>query len=259
MRTHKGLKAASLILAKAKAFGAALAGLAAIEDLKQSPSCTFAGRSDLNPAPGAPVWPEGARSVLVIAVAHPAEKPELDWWFGHRDPPGNRILAAIIDRLCHWIEESGEIQTVHLPYHVERGGTYLKDAAVLAGLGCIGRSNLLVTPEYGPRVRLRGLTLDVRLPPSGPIRFDPCRGCDDPCRRACPQKAFTHPLAMADPLSRPPLPARTGAYVRAACNRQMELDIAAAGEETVAGFENPVKIIRYCRSCELACPVGKGV
>jgi epoxyqueuosine reductase len=64
---------------------------------------------------------------------------------------------------------------------------------------------------------------------------------------------------MADPLSRPPLPARTGAYVRAACNRQMELDIAAAGAETVAGFENPVKIIRYCRSCELACPVGKGV
>jgi epoxyqueuosine reductase len=39
----------------------------------------------------------------------------------------------------------------------------------------------------------------------------------------------------------------------------MELDIAAAGEETVAGFENPVKIIRYCRSCELACPVGRGV
>ncbi len=184
MRTHKGLKAASLILAKAKAFGAALAGLAAIEDLKRSPSCTFAGRSDLNPAPEAPVWPEGARSVLVIAVAHPAEKPELDWWFGHRDPPGNRILAAIIGRLCRWIEESGEIQTVHLPYHVERGGTYLKDAAVLAGLGCIGRSNLLVTPEYGPRVRLRGLTLDVRLPPSGPIRFDPCRGCDDRCRRA---------------------------------------------------------------------------
>jgi len=50
----------------------------------------------------------------------------------------------------------------------------LKDAAVLAGLGCIGKNNLLLTPEYGSRVRLRAFTIDLVLPSTGPLPFDPC-------------------------------------------------------------------------------------
>jgi epoxyqueuosine reductase len=269
MRNLTKRETASRILAQARAFGASLAGLAAVTDLQQAPSFTLAPRpvgagaggggagSDWNPTPETPLWPQGARSVLVVALAHPAEKPELDWWFGRRDPPGNRILAGIVGRLCDWLAAGGEIRAVHLPYHLEKGGTYLKDAAVLAGMGCIGRNNLLVTPEYGPRVRLRALTLDRRLPSSGPIRFDPCRGCDDRCRRACPQDAFGHPPARAAARDRLRLPARTGVYGRAACNRQMEMDVAAAVAETVAGFDNPVKLIRYCRRCELSCPAGR--
>lgn len=269
MRTLTGRRAASQILAQAKAFGASLAGLAAVTDLQQAFDISHAPRpggagagggaagSDEHPAPGAPLWPQGARSVLVVALAHPADKPELDWWFGHRDPPGNRILAGIVGRLCQWLAASGEIRTVHLPYQIAKGGTYLKDAAVLAGLGCIGRNNLLVTPAYGPRVRLRALTLDRLLPPSGPIHFDPCRACDDRCRRACPQDAFGRPPVKAVARDRRRLPARTGAYGRTACNRQMEMDVAAAVAERVAGFDEPVKMIRYCRRCELSCPVGR--
>jgi epoxyqueuosine reductase len=97
------------------------------------------------------------------------------------------------------------------------------------------------------------LTLDRLLPPSGPIRFDPCRACDDRCRRACPQDAFGHPPARAAARDRLRLPARTGVYGRIACNRQMEMDVAAA----VAEFDEPLKMPRYCRRCELSCPVGR--
>jgi len=234
--------------------------------------------------PGRVAWPEGANSLLVIAVDHPADRPEMDWWFGRSDPPGNRILADIVQRLCDWIPEAFGVQTFHLPYHVERGGTYLKDAAVVAGLGCIGRNNLLITREYGPRVRLRALTLDAALPSSGastdvgtealvdPVRFDPCAGCDAPCLRACPQGAFAHPVH--DPLvlglegMRGRLPGKTGHFSRAACTIQMEADIANAAEWPIAralgtGSGPPgaavgdvVEVIRYCRACELSCPVG---
>jgi epoxyqueuosine reductase len=176
---------------------------------------------------------------MVVALEHPAERPELDWWFGRTDPPGNRVLAGIVQGLCDWIPGELGFRAVHLPYHVERGGAYLKDAAVLAGLGCIGLNNLLVTPEYGPRVRLRALTLDVGLRPTGPSVFDPCAGCEAPCRNACPQGAFARP------------PARTGSFSRPLCQVQMEFDVNAA-----TGDDTAVPVIKYCRACELSCRVG---
>lgn len=204
--------------------------------------------------------------MLVIAVEHPADRPEMDWWFGRSDPPGNRILADTIQRLCDWIPEAFGIRTFHLPYHVERGGIYLKDAAVVAGLGCMGRNNLLVTPEYGPRVRLRALTLDVSLPSTGPqsstgpLGFDPCEGCDAPCLRACPRGAFDRRVydpANVGPNSGPgQLPGRTGHFSRAACNTQMEADIENAVEQPGGGGDDCMKVVKYCRACELSCPVG---
>ncbi len=78
-------------------------------------------KSDNGLKPGEVNWPENARSIIVIAVAHPEEAPEMDWWYGRVDPPGNRVLAKVCRELCPWIEESFGINTVHLPYHVEKG------------------------------------------------------------------------------------------------------------------------------------------
>jgi epoxyqueuosine reductase len=186
------------------------------------------------------VWPERARSVVVVAVAHPAGRPELDWWFGRVDPPGNRVLAEVVRKTCAWVSAEMGMVAHHLPYHVERGGIYLKDAAVRAGLGRIGMNNLLVTPEHGPQVRLRALTLDAELSPTGPTDFDPCVGCDAPCRRACPQNAYSP----------------DGVFRRPACNVQMDLDIQNGAEQNVPGSSEPVRVIKYCRACELNCRVG---
>ena len=269
MKTSTILNASSTIIKKAKELGATLAGFALVNDLKTAPSFTFAPKlpvtgdgigtrkSALGLKPGEVAWPDGAKSVLVIAVEHPAAKPELDWWFGRVDPPGNRILAKVVQQLCIWIPEKYNIKTFHLPYHIEKGGTFLKDSAVLAGLGCIGRNNILVTPEYGPRVRLRALTLDVTVPSTGPLSFDPCEGCDAPCRRACPQGAFNNQIYKTEDYGQNRLPGRSGVFSRPVCNIQMELDNDMAKEQIVEGFDEPVKIIKYCRKCELSCPVGR--
>jgi epoxyqueuosine reductase len=138
-----------------------------------------------------------------------------------------------------------------LHYYVEKGGVFLKDAAVLAGLGCIGKNNMLVTPAYGPRIRLRALFLGAKLDSTGPVPFDPCADCKVYCRRVCPEKAMDEKAAVFgsfDPAAA--LPGRDGAYDRERCNVRMEKDIA---KSTAAGQE-PIK---YCRRCEFACPVGK--
>ncbi len=65
-----------------------------------------------------------------------------------------------------------------------------KMAAHLAGLGWIGKSCLLVTPLYGPRVRWTTILSDYPFSTVG-VPMDPiCGNCEE-CVKACPVGAFT--------------------------------------------------------------------
>ena len=72
--------------------------------------------------------------------------------------------------------------------------------AVKAGLGEYGRHGLLITPQFGPRVRLGKIFTDLPLAHDQPLRFgveetcDICRACTD----ACPAKAIDggHPSTV---------------------------------------------------------------
>lgn len=259
----------SRIIAKAKALGASLAGVARVDRLKVSPSHVLAPtmapntgvgarESDKGLKPGEVAWPAKAESAVVIAVAHPEDRPELDWWYGQKAPLGNRILMDINRELAPWVEQTLGIVAYPLPYHIERGGIFLKDAAVLAGLGCIGRNNILITPEYGPRIRLRAMLLEEKLDPTGPIDFDPCRDCGAPCRKACPQVAFGMQMFQPMDTGTTRLPGRDGMFSRAACNIQMQSDVSdASGTRIDAQSGGTVPVIKYCRQCESACPVGR--
>ncbi len=69
-----------------------------------------------------------------------------------------------------------------------------KHAAELAGLGTIGRHSLLITPEFGPRVRLACLLTEASLE-SSPLsnkNKDDCINCDA-CIRECPAQALQVP------------------------------------------------------------------
>jgi epoxyqueuosine reductase len=64
--------------------------------------------------------------------------------------------------------------------------------AIDAGLGQLGRNGLLVTPEYGPRVRLCKVFTDLPLRSDGPIDFgltEFCRDCSL-CADACEVEAI---------------------------------------------------------------------
>jgi len=67
-----------------------------------------------------------------------------------------------------------------------------KHAAQLAGMGKIGRHSLLITPEYGPRVRLACLLTEAPLQASPSMPKDYCIDCDA-CIRQCPSQALQVP------------------------------------------------------------------
>lgn len=264
------------IIEKAKEMGAAMAGIASVELLKKSPSHeilrkigmeidgvgSVLGIADFDEIK----WPAKTRSALVIAVSHPQDKLELDWFDAFGSSPGNRALIRINRELSTWVEETLGIKTHKMPYHVEEGGIYLKDAAVLGGLGCIGRNNMLVTPELGSQVRLRAMLLEDELTPTGPIAFDPCDGCEEFCRKACPQNAYEKIVLSSVEIGMVTLPGRDGSLSRAKCMIQIANDLVDSGialdEMQISGLDTEGKSqtkerIKYCRRCELACPRGR--
>jgi epoxyqueuosine reductase len=152
-----------------------------------------------------------------------------------------------------------------LSYFIDKGGIYLKDTAVLAGLGCIGKNNMLVTPELGPKVRLRALLLEEDLTPTGPIDFDPCDGCQEFCRKVCPQNAYEKIVISSAETGMVALPGRDGFFSRAKCMIQMDKDSENAGIDRNETLKSAVDIEdigktkhydKSCRLCEFACPVG---
>ena len=87
---------------------------------------------------------------------------------------GHRPLAIAASQIIDW-----ENQRAHLSHkHVGRA----------AGLGWLGRNNLLVNPELGAHFRLVTVLTDMPLEPAAPLDRD-CGACRA-CAAACPAGAI---------------------------------------------------------------------
>jgi epoxyqueuosine reductase QueG len=74
-----------------------------------------------------------------------------------------------------------------------------RHAAVRAGLGEFGLSNLVLTPEYGPRIRFNSVITSMQLEPDSIIREKLCiRGCTL-CMKACASCAYSSSINILTP------------------------------------------------------------
>jgi len=111
-----------------------------------------------------------------------------------------------------------------------------KLAAHLAGLGWIGKSYLLVTPDHGPRVRWIAVLTDAPLAPTGTPMESRCGKCTV-CVDICPVHAFTgRPFREDEP--------REARFDAALCDRYFKELEAGSG---------PV----VCGLCLYVCPFGR--
>jgi len=206
-----------IALKRALALGADVAGAVPAARLVDCPSAVADGSRGSEADRG---------TYIVLGLYHDPEDPDLDLWEPGRGTPGDRLLARIGRDLARFLQEEYGIQARVIPYRLQDGGIYLKDAACMAGIGRMGRNNLVLVPGYGPRVRLRAVWTDLEAPdrdlPEGDL---PCAGCEAPCTRACPMGAFS-----------------TGRYSRDRCMARMDADKTAGRGR-----------IDHCRACELAC------
>ncbi len=115
----------------------------------------------------------------------------------------NALLDTIAFRLARQIEKAGysafsvaasQSQGKQNPY----GGIYAhKTAAVLSGLGFVGKSGLFLHAEWGSKVRLATVLTDAPLSPEKPRIENGCGSCRV-CVDACPAGAIFGELPRAD-------------------------------------------------------------
>lgn len=138
----------------------------------------------------------GARSVIVMAVALPRAALESAPSFEYSASywSANNELDRIAFRVAKFLEGNGH-RAVQIPasspHDVRHMTGHLshKHAGELAGLGVFGKNNLLLSPEYGSRMRLVSVITDADLASDKRLEADFCSDCDE-CIRACPAKAL---------------------------------------------------------------------
>jgi len=83
---------------------------------------------------------------------------------------------------------------LHMSYETKGviGDVSLRHAAVAAGLGRIGRNNLVIHPEMGTRVVFTAALTDLDLPSDLPVSENLCTECDL-CVKSCPAAALDEP------------------------------------------------------------------
>jgi ferredoxin len=76
--------------------------------------------------------------------------------------------------------------------------------AIQAGLGELGRNNILITPEFGPRVRLCKIFTDFPLVSDKPIEFGVTQFCEacKKCAKHCPPQAIPHGSRSVEPVNK---------------------------------------------------------
>ena len=159
------------------------------------------------------IWPE-VKTVIVIGipVSLPIVETAPSIWYHELYRTVNTLLDTSAFRIAASLNAQG-IPSVSLPRDGYGSIGILKEipvvffshrhAAYLAGLGTFGVNNVLLTPQFGPRVRFTSIFTTAEMDPDPVMKEDLCTHCMQ-CVQACPVNAIPgqeYPEGITDKLA----------------------------------------------------------
>jgi epoxyqueuosine reductase QueG len=155
----------------------------------------------------------------------------------------HQLYSEVVGRkaweLAAWLREGGfDAVLSH--------GLPLKPAAALAGLGIQGKNTVLITEEFGPKVRLAAVLTSAELESDEPFTRDICGDCTR-CIWACPTKALKpHDLTIK----------RCMVYaLESPESSDVDADVRELADKLI--LRPTAGSFVECTRCLDACPIGK--
>lgn len=142
------------------------------------------------------------------------------------------------------------------------GVVSLRHVARAAGLGTLGKNNLLLTPGLGPRIRLGGVVTTARVDTDESSREEFCSDCEA-CIAACPVDALSQPgKTHTGKCVRQVLP-----YGLSRLIKYLTEGLDGSKEKMKESFKDPnfwniyqslqLGLQYGCHACINACPIGQ--
>lgn len=229
---------------------------ASLRTLAETMGVDFYGVADLAPAhdaileQGGPLIAEFPRAISIgIGLLHPivdqlpqhADRAAALLYRHHAYDVVNQRLDHVASPLASLIQRAGyralPVPASQLVDSERLCGIFShKMAAHLAGLGWIGRSCMLITPQVGPRVRWATVLTDAPLEVTGGPMEQRCGTCRE-CVEICPVQAYTgEPYRLGEP--------REVRFAAHQCRKYLD------------GIDE-IKGVSVCGLCLYVCPNGR--
>ena len=195
---------------------------------------------------------EDARSIIVLgyhasddiyeAIIRKGDRIEV---FGY--PPNNNVRKII-----QYLLEKG------LKAKVASGRLPKKQMARLAGFGNYGKNALIITPKYGPWIRLGAIVTNAEFVYDEPFDKDLCGDCEE-CVKACPTGALTpykvdHVRCLVTPSSDEWARLISGDFKYSEMFGKIPDVDAIFSKHSPRLTDNSVLM---CTTCQRACPYGR--
>lgn len=151
------------------------------------------------------------------------------------------IMTEKALKLCLYLRDLG-FKAKHEPYRLP-----LKQVAAKAGAGCYGKNSLIISPQYGSRIRFTCIVTDADLEPDPPFKDDLCGKCDL-CMKACPLNAIREPYKID---------ARRCVNSLTPPSREVDRDVIELAPKLLR--KPTEKSLILCSICQAVCPYNKCV
>ena len=223
---------------------------------------------------------DGERVIVMGYHINTATSRLPDWNHQHKFYNDELTLTALEEmalNLVFWLESKGSSAIVIPANMINTDGSdfdptqhqkpvlSLDHAAVEAGLGTLGLNEQILTPEFGPRVKLISVLCSADVEADQPMAEALCKGPEcGRCLQACPADAVGHWQRDWNECDKYRVPygfVQTMEFLEKMLSEQdlgTKVSMLRSGEsyQLWTGIMRGAGVITGCRRCQDVCPVG---
>jgi len=179
------------------------------------------------------------KTIIVLGLSYPSEEVEYKGkGYGMLSRYSyNTDYHVVLRNVFSSIKKELDLLSIKSHFSVDVSDILEKQAAMLAGLGYLGKNQLLINKKYGTYLNLATILVDIEIEKDEILVQDNCDGCRI-CIDACPSSALDN------------------GFNREQCISDISQEKLFLSDKEITYFDT---VIYGCDICQKVCPKNKGI